>query len=113
MAMTTSYSKVPADWIAGYTLSTAAGAITNMNTAFPEMTLAEADHATGDFANMLYAMMHKFYALYAALTVLKPTNMQIFKSENTDTVTGVITTSFTVVFKTAVAVGSQNVIAES
>lgn len=113
MAMTTSYSKAPADWIAGYTLTGDAGAIANMTTAFPEMSQDEANHTTGDFAEMLFAMLHKWYALYIALTVLKPTNMTLYKSETTDPSTGIITTNFTASFKTRIAVGSQSVINEA
>ena len=113
MAMTTSYSKVPADWITGYTLTGDAGAITNMTTAFPEMTAAEANHATGDFANMLFAMLHKFYERFKALTVLAPTNMKLYKAEQTDVLTGKITTTFTCRFITSIAANSQNVVAEA
>lgn len=111
--MTTSYSKVPADWVAGYTLTGDAGAIANMTTAFPEVAQAEAAHATGDIANLLFGILHRIHALYVGLTVLKPSKWVIAKSDSTDATTGKVTTTFTVQFITSLAVGAQSVDAEA
>lgn len=113
MAMTTSYSPKPEDWITGYTLTGDAGAIANMTLAFPEVSQAEAAHAGSGFANVLFGILHRVHALYVGLTVLKPSNWVIVKGDSTDPSTGRVTTTFTVQFITTLAVGAQSVVAEA
>ena len=75
------YSKKPTDWFANW--SEDGTSITVPIATFPEMTADEADADTGDFPNILYAILHKARSAYEALAVAdRPANMKIFRAES-------------------------------
>ena len=117
--MTTEYSKTLTEWMAGWSMASN-GTLTlpAFPTVFPEASLAEAGYDAGtnlgDFTNVFYAMLHQFYAKYAALTVTKPANMTMFKSESlSPTVDGESTVTFNVQFNLSTPAGTKNVKAEA
>lgn len=115
MAMTTTYEKTPSEWITGYTFTSPAAAIADVNAAFPEIANAtEADEATGDYANILYGILHETYEKFKGLTVAPPANWVIYKQETLSTETeGESTVTFSVQFTLATPAGTKNVKAEA
>ena len=118
--MTTTYMKDPVEWIAGYSCtapSSPAVSITNINTAFPEISVTDATEAgttAGDFANILYGILHETYEKFKGLTVEKPVNWVIYKQETLSTETeGESTVTFSVQFTTVTPAGQKNVKAEA
>lgn len=66
--------------------------------SFPELTAVEADAATGDIRKIVYALCHKFHALYNAMaTADRPTK---FSASSGSSISGdTITRSYTFTFK--------------
>jgi len=105
------YSKVPTDWIPDW--SEDATDITVPLASFPEMTAAEADAASGDIANILYAIAEKIATVWlATATADRPTMWRIGKSVTPDLVAGTEEAVYTLRFTTEVDVGARNVKAE-
>ena len=107
------YSKVPTDWFENW--SEDGTNITVPLATFPEMTAAEADAATGDFPNILYAILHKAREKFKALAVAdRPAYMSIYKTETPSAdVEGESQVTFTVQFTVSAPAGSKNVKAEA
>lgn len=102
----------PATWVPGWSSdgTTASFPVASV----PEMSDAESRADTGSISDILYALLCKIYSVYAGLTgAYKPVNMAIYKRSTVDEATGVVTVDFSVRFTTAVAVQSQNVVAET
>lgn len=101
------YSKVPTAWFGdGYASDGTAITIGAYETAFPELSDAEAHTTTGSFPNILFALLHKFYTIYTAITA-KPTGFAIYRSDSAQP--GKIVTTFTCSFVCTLPTGSQTV----
>jgi hypothetical protein len=69
--------------------------------SFPELTAAEADGTTGDIRKVVFAVLAKLYAVWAATDAAnRPTKMLLYKSATQDVDTGKLTTVFTAQFET-------------
>ena len=79
--------------------------------SFPELTAAEADAATGDIRKVMWAILQKIYDSWLNTDAAdRPTKMTISKTATIDTVTDIVTNTFTIRFYTEVS--SQDVVAE-
>jgi hypothetical protein len=102
------YDKDITAWIPNYSFTEPN--ITIPRTDFPELSEAEADDESGDFANLLYAFLHEIYAVWATIpNAGRPQKMFISKSISPDVVTGDETVQFSIRFTTAVDAGARNV----
>ena len=103
------YSAVPSTWIANWSEDG-----TNISVplaSFPELTAAEADGATGDIRQIVWALMTKLYTAWVATpSADRPTKWTCSKSVSQNTTTGEVTNTFTFVLKTTIE--TQNVSAE-
>ena len=64
--------------------------------SFPELTAAEADGTDGDIRKILFAILTKIYAVWAALTLAnRPGKMRITRTDDMDEETGEMTRTFT------------------
>ena len=111
--LTEGYSKVPADWFAGWTED--GTNITLPLAAVPELTAAEADAAEGSIADVLYAIAHRAYAAFNSIPLAsRPVNWVMYKSETPVAGAGDQSrVSFTFSFLTSVPAGQRNVVAEA
>ena len=114
--LTEGYSKVPADWFTGWTLTDGNTKITVPLAAFNgELTADEADAAEGRIADVLYAIAHRAYAAFNSIPLAsRPVNWVMYKAETPvagdDDRSRV---SFTFSFLTSVPAGQRNVVAEA
>jgi len=113
--LTEGYSKVPADWFAGWAYDTGTEVISVPRGSFPEMSETEADTEGGDIANILYAIAHRAYAAFTSIPAAsRPVNWTVYKSETPETGGDDLSrVSFTLSFLTSVPAGQRNVVAEA
>lgn len=106
-------SVLPTDWIPNWSYSTQDKNITIPRASFPEMSEEEADAVTGDFPDILYAILHAIYAKWASLDMAdRPTNMTMSRGISGDPDTDVLEETFTFRFNTETAAGYRNVVDE-
>lgn len=113
--LTEGYSKVPADWFAGWAYDTGTEVISVPRGSFPEMSDTEADAAEGSIADVLYAIAHRAHAAFNSIpSASRPVNWAVYKSETPvaggDDRSQV---SFTLSFLTSVPAGHRNVVDEA
>lgn len=78
--------------------------------SLPELTAAEADAASGDIRKILYALLEKLHAVYAALPVAdRPSRMTIARSSSVNDTTGDITRQYTITLVTEPVAGGIEV----
>ncbi len=116
------YDNSPSAWITGWSEDGTDITIANLTTAFPELTVAEADAVgttedpagTGDICEVLYAICQELADVwYGTAAADRPSNMTIARSTSTDETTGYDTKQFVFRFVTEVAAGSRGVVAEA
>jgi hypothetical protein len=111
--LSTDYYADPASWFDGWAED--GTDITVPLAAFPELTAAEADAATGSIADVLYAIAHRAYAAFNSIPAAsRPANWVAYKAETP--VAGAddrSRISFTFSFLTSVPAGQRNVVAEA
>lgn len=113
--LTEGYSKAPADWFAGWTLTDGNTKITVPLAAFNDELTAEEAAANGRIADVLYAIAHRAYAAFNSIPLAsRPVNWVMYKSETPvagdDDQSRI---SFTFSFLTSVPAGQRNVVAEA
>jgi len=95
------FDKKPSTWMPSWAED--ATNITVPIASFPELTAAEADGTTGDIRKVLFAILEKLWAVWAATSAAdRPAKMVLYRSTSVDEENDVYTKQFTVVFKTAV-----------
>jgi hypothetical protein len=113
--LTEGYSKIPTDWFADWAYDTETQVISVPRGSFPEMSVAEANAASGDIANILYAIAHRAYAAFNSIPLAsRPANWVMYKTETP--VAGAddqSRVSFTLSFLTSVPAGQRNVVPEA
>jgi len=103
------FDPVIPNWIASY--SDDGTDMTIPIASLSELSAAEADDATGDIRDLMFALCEHMFTTYDALdTADKPTKMTISKSISNDVSAGTATESFTLRFVTQAS--SRDVIAE-
>jgi len=96
------FVKTPTTWIPGWSENGTDITITTLSTAFPQLTAAEADAATGDIRKILFAICEKIWTVWNALaTADKATKMTVNRSSFVNETTGLITRTYTFQFVTA------------
>ena len=102
------FDKTPTVWMPNWS-EDATNIIVPIAT-FPEMTAAEADAATGDIRKILYALLEKLYAVWAALAVAdRPSRMTMSRSTSVNDTTGEITRQYVITLVTAPVAGGIEV----
>jgi len=104
------FNKQPNTWLTSWSEN---GSSINVPIAtFPELTAAEADGTTGDIRKIVWAIMQKLWAEWNddREAVDRPTQWTCKKSVTVNANTGVVTTTFTHKFYTAVS--TQEVVDE-
>jgi hypothetical protein len=101
------FNPSPSSWLgAGYTLSgsgtTAAinfGIDGNTNETFPEITTTEANATTGDIRKIYYGIIDQLAKVYSEkASADQPNRLEVSKSSNVNSTTGLITTTYTFQF---------------
>lgn len=109
------FNPLPQSWFTGMTDGGTTCQATDLViplSTFPELTAAEVDASTGDVRKFLFAFLEKCWSVYnALLTADKPSKMTMAKSATVDTSLGVITNTYVITIKTAIA--TQEVVAEA
>jgi len=91
------FDDTPTTWIPSW--SEDGTDITVPIASFPELTAAEADAATGDIRKILFAVLTRIYAVWAALSLDdRPGKMRITRSDDMDDASGQMTRTFAVRF---------------
>lgn len=100
------YSKVPTTWIPNWAES--GGNITVPVASFPEMTAGEADEASGDIAEILFAICEQISSVWqATATADRPTGWTLSKALSPDVTTGKDTVQYVLRFVTSVPAGTR------
>jgi hypothetical protein len=96
------FSPTPTDWLANW--SEDGTNITVPLATFPQLTAAEADAATGDIRDIVYAIIDKLYTAWIAKAAAdRPTKWTCSKSASQNTTTGEITNTYTFVLRTTIS----------
>lgn len=114
--LTEGYSKVIADWFAGWAYDAGTEVISVPRGSFPEMSAGEAGVETGgSIADVLYAVAHRAYAAFSSIPLAsRPANWVMYKTETPVAGDGDQSrVSFTLSFLTSVPAGQRNVVAEA
>lgn len=89
------FNPLPPAWLPNW--SEDATNITLPIASLPELTAAEADAASGDIRKILYALMEKLYAVWAAQEVAdRPTKFTLTRATSVNDETGLITRQYVV-----------------
>lgn len=92
-----SFTATPNTWFPAWTED--GTEITVPIASFPELTATEADGTTGDVRKIIFAICQAAYAKYMALpTTDRPTKLTITKNSTLDSVTNILTSTFTFKF---------------
>ena len=95
------FVKTPNTWFANW--SEDGTDITVPIASFPQMSVDEADGATGDIRNIVHAIVERLWVKWRDLATLdKPTKMTMNKSTSVNSTTGEITNTYTLTMKTTV-----------
>ncbi|MFZ4394157.1 MAG: hypothetical protein ACOYOU_00865 [Kiritimatiellia bacterium] len=104
------YSAVPTGWFANW--SEDGTNITLPIASLPQLTAAEADAATGDIRKIVFALVDKMQAAYAALASAdRPTKVTITRATSVDDTTGKIRRTYSFEFELESA--GEEVVAEA
>jgi len=102
------FDPTPTTWLPDW--SEDATDITLPIASLPELTAAEADAVTGDIRKILYALLEKLYAVWAATaTADRPDRMTITRASVVNDDTGAITRNYTIQLVTEASAGGLEV----
>jgi len=91
------FDKAPSSWIPSWAED--GTNVTFPIASVPELTADEADGATGDIRRVLFALLEKLWAVWAATeTADQPTKMTLYRSTTTNDLTGAMQRVFTARF---------------